>query len=563
MDDEMTTRVRKGLLHLFRVGTFALIVFLIHRQHAAFRAAVSAEGVKPASLETAAGFFPGARSISPPDASGLQTVSGADEKALGHVLQTSPQSDHIVGYSGPNNVLIAFGSDDRIVGTKLLSSGDTRDHAEQVERDEFFLGSFNGLTAAEAAGLDDVDAVSGATLTSLAIAEGVIHRLGGAKRPGRFPTEVGIAKATNLFPKIATIVLSESDPRLLEAKDASGASLGLLARTTPHADKVMGYQGPTDSLMALESDGKTIKGLALNESYDNQPYVRYVAEDEYFLNYFNGWTLESLAGTNLIDAEVEGVSGATMTSVALAEGIQAAARELLQPAPKPTGEAKAWKPRARDIGTTVVVVLGLIMGFTRWRASKWTRIAFQVVLIGYLGFINGDMVSQALLVGWAQNGVAWRFAPGLVLLTAAALIAPVVSKRNVYCRQLCPFGAAQDLLKNRLPWRARLSRRLRVSLEMIPALLLCWVVIAAALHLSVNLAGIEPFDAFVWKVAGASAIAIAVVGMVASLFVPMAYCRFGCPTGALLEFLRFNNRSDRFGAKDGLALVLVVAAAAL
>jgi len=249
--------------------------------------------------------------------------------------------------------------------------------------------------------------------------------------------------------------------------------------------------------------------------------------------------------------------------VAMAEGMQAAARKLLEPAPEPATGVKVWKPRTRDIGTAVVVVFGLALGFTKLRASRRVRIAFKFGLIVYLGFINGDMVSQALLVGWAQNGVAWRFAPGLVLLTAAALIAPVVSKRNVYCQQLCPFGAAQDLLKNRLPWKARLPKRLRLFLELIPALLLGWVVIATALHLSVNLAGIEPFDAFVWKVAGASAIAIAIVGLLASLFVPMAYCRFGCPTGALLNFLRFNNRSDQFGVKDGLAVALVAATVAL
>ena len=33
---------------------------------------------------------------------------------------------------------------------------------------------------------------------------------------------------------------------------------------------------------------------------------------------------------------------------------------------------------------------------------------------------------------------------------------------------------------------------------------------------------LEPFDAYVWRVAGASALTIAVIGLVASLFVPLA-----------------------------------------
>ncbi len=563
MPETRNNRIRRVALHLSRILVFVAIVLLIHRQHHEFLAAKAVAGVPDVSLAHAQEFFPAAVAITGPDQAGLQMVSDDSGATLGYVAQTSPRSDHIVGYSGPNNILLAFGADDRIVGAKLLSSGDTRDHAARVADDEFFLKSFNGLTAEEAARMGGVDAVSGATLTSLAVAEGVIHRLGGATRPGRFPAEVEVGKITNLFPNAVSLAPSESDSRLLEAMDEAGATVGRIARTTPHADKVMGYQGPTDALMALDADGAMIKGLALNESYDNQPYVRYVAEDEYFLTYFNGWTLNQLAGTNLVDAQVEGVSGATMTSIAMAEGMQAAARILIEPAPAPAGVAKAWKPRGRDVGTAAMVALGLAFGFTRLRAARKARLAFQIALIVYLGFVNGDMVSQALLVGWAQNGVAWRFAPGLVLLTAAALLVPIATRQNVYCGQLCPFGAAQELAKNRLPWKWRLPKRARVALKLVPAALLAWTVGAATLHLPVSLADIEPFDAFVWEVAGGAALGIAAVGLGASLFVPMAYCRYGCPTGALLNHLRLNARGDEFSARDAFALTLVCVAACL
>ena len=58
------------------------------------------------------------------------------------------------------------------------------------------------------------------------------------------------------------------------------------------------------------------------------------------------------------------------------------------------------------------------------------------------------------------------------------------------------------------------------------------------LSLPVSLVDIEPFDAWVFRVAGWATITVAIVGLVASLFVPMAYCRYGCPTGALLKFLQ-------------------------
>ena len=87
-----------------------------------------------------------------------------------------------------------------------------------------------------------------------------------------------------------------------------------------------------------------------------------------------------------------------------------------------------------------------------------------------------------------------------------------------------------------------------------------WVLVVAMLHLPYSLVPIEPFDAYIVRVAGWATITVAVVGLLASLFVPMAYCRFGCPTGAMLSFLRFHARSDRWGARDAVALAFVVGA---
>ena len=46
----------------------------------------------------------------------------------------------------------------------------------------------------------------------------------------------------------------------------------------------------------------------------------------------------------------------------------------------------------------------------------------------------------------------------------------------------------------------------------------------------------------------------------ASLFVPMAYCRYGCPTGAMLTYFKFNSRTDRWSRRDWLALALLAIA---
>ena len=178
-------------------------------------------------------------------------------------------------------------------------------------------------------------------------------------------------------------------------------------------------------------------------------------------------------------------------------------------------------------------------------------------MILYLGFINGDILSQALLVGWAQSGVPWHLAPSLVLLALAALLVPIATRKQFYCHHLCPHGAAQQMLLKATGLGVRLSPKMNRILEMIPLLLLALVLVTAIGHFSFSLVNLEPFDAYLFRIAGWITITIAVVGLIASAFIPMAYCRFGCPTGAMLNLLIPGNSRKGLNKRDYSALLLL------
>jgi len=65
-----------------------------------------------------------------------------------------------------------------------------------------------------------------------------------------------------------------------------------------------------------------------------------------------------------------------------------------------------------------------------------------------------------------------------------------------------------------------------------------------------------------WPIAGIAALSVAIVGLVASLFIPMAYCRYGCPTGKLLDYLRATSHG-RWTRRDTAGFVLLSVAVAL
>jgi Na+-translocating ferredoxin:NAD+ oxidoreductase RnfG subunit len=506
-------------------------------------------------------------------------VRDANGQVIAEVLRTSPAANHILGFSGPTDVLLVINPESELIAAKIVSSRDTRDHIQKVLDDETFLQSLVGRSQQDLLNLQDVDAVSGATLTSYAILESIRFRVSKLSANGagpsrlkslKFPEPPRLEDVRSLYPDAAKVEPDANSTAVWKVLGFDGAEMGKLLRASPAADNNVGYQGPTDVLIAVDQKS-VVTGIAVGVSYDNEPYVGYVREDEYFRKLFNGRDPSSLA--TMDGNTVEGVSGATMTSQSVARSLQLTAQAFVdeekarQAAEQKQRSASAESSSGaasgrdvislRDVSTIVITLCGVVLGLTHLRGRKWLRIGYQVVVICWLGLVNGDMVSQALLLGWAQSGIPWQNALGLSLLTVAALLVPISTGRNVYCSQICPHGAVQQLVRRRLPWQAKLSPRVLAGLRYLPLLLIVWVMAIGLLHLPFSPVDIEPFDAWIWSIAGVATIVVAVVGLVASLFVPMAYCRFGCPTGALLDYIGGGGKS--WNRRDTFVLVLVVA----
>ncbi len=552
-------RFRTVAVHAYRVSLFLIIISMIHFGHRWYNAQRRGVRAEPIPVAEVRRFFPGAVQLGAYDPQhGGQTVTDRDGKPLGFVVQTSPESDNVIGFSGPTNTLIAFDTDNKLSGLTVIRSGDTKEHLQDVTRNAAFMTSLNGLSWQQA-GAVQVDGVSGATLTSMAIMDGISLRLGGDNPASRFPDPISINEVKPFFETAVSLIQDDQKPSLLKVLDEPGEVLGCVTRTSPHADQMIGYQGPTDTLIAINNIG-TVIGAAIRRSFDNEPFVQYVKEDHYFFNTFKGFTLADVAALDMVDAGIDGVSGATKTSTTVAESVIATAGKIEQEKPLPEKKPQVWlQVTNRDYGTALVVIAALAIALTHLRGNKRLRIGLQIVLVAYLGFINADMLSQALLVGWAQNGVAWKGAPALVLLTLAALACPVFTGKQAYCTHLCPFGALQDWLR-RVPLRVRVPRRIDRILRLLPTALLVFVVVIAMLHLPVSLVGLEPFNAFVVRIAGAATVTVAVIGLVSSMLVPMAYCHYGCPTGEMLRYLRISSASGRLARRDLVATALTLAA---
>lgn len=554
-------------------------------------------------LQTAATVHPAVATVEPskrdPTAYQLLDAAGAE---LAIVTQTAPQSDAIVGYAGPSNLLVVMNGDWVVQSVRLLRCPDTAEHLQIVQSNQKFWQQFVGWKWGETATVE-VDGVTGSTLTSLAIAEAVAWRL--SHQPGapaepaplvrrslRFPNPIAVETITRWFETAVAVRENPAAPYLVECFDETGMLVGEIIRTGPLDDTVVGYQGPTEVILRVEqssgsSTGPEINNLdrpmlvdamlvdaMLGETFDNQPYVNYVKQERSFWKRFRNRSLQSLATIDFDAEMIDGVSGATMTSMAVAETIRRACGKWIEVnqataaqavlADQPPSNATAGPTRQRTLNTSStewltggIALVALWWSRSRLRGRRWLRIAWQITMLVSIGWISGNLLSLALLGGWTRGGIAWHFAPGLAILAAVTMLAPAVMKGNVYCDHVCPHGILQQWIR---PRQGRsLPPRIKTLLRTSAVILIAVALIAVVLPAKINLAWFEPFDAYASGVLMSLSALICAASLVLSRITPMGYCRHACPTGRLLDYTRRDRSRHQITLIDAVLIIATLA----
>ena len=347
----------------------------------------------------------------------------------------------------------------------------------------------------------------------------------------------------------------------LVVEGAAGEKIGYAVRTMPESREIVGYSGPSDVLVVFDAEDRGL-GVAIRHSYDTPSHVEDVTRDFVFMERWNGRAWDDIAEiTDLHEAGIYGVSGATRTSDAVAQSIT----HRLALAAGGEGMSTPFRFGWRDGLLLGIVALGCLFAFWKAKSFQRWRWVYSVGTIVGLGFWMGDLIAQSLLVGWIESRVPWEATPGLVIFVAAAFLLPWFTKQPVYCQFICPHGNLQRWAMKVIPatWKRPLPEDGKWVARWIPVMLLFVVLAVSFLQLDLDLAGIEPFDAYLLKGAGLATSVVALVGLAISLFYPMAYCKFGCPTGWLLEFVRRRGGKDHFSERDWMGLALFAVALVL
>ena len=318
--------------------------------------------------------------------------------------------------------------------------------------------------------------------------------------------------------------------------DQNREVVGFVTRTMPHSRKIKGYSGPSDVLQVYDAEQKLL-GIAIRHSYDTPSHVEDVVKDYHFMEQWNGKTKNEIAEMQSLPfTKFHIVSGASRTSEAVVGSVtlRSAIGE------RDIEKGRTFTFRTTDFGLIFCTVAALFLSFAKFPWLQRRKLWVHILMVLYIGLITGDLLAQSLLINWAGHGIPWNQLIGLVFMAGVALLIPWSTGKPVYCTHICPHGHIQRWFMKLVPARRKWhpGKDEKWSFSALPGLLLLTILLVTFLNLPTDLAGFEPFDAWSLKGVGISTVTVAIVGLLFSLFVPMGYCRFGCPTGFLLDLVK-------------------------
>jgi hypothetical protein len=287
-----------------------------------------------------------------------------------------------------------------------------------------------------------------------------------------------------------------------------------------------GYGGPLTVAVAMTSDG-VVESVAVVEHRETPSFFRRFVDGR-FLSRLVGKTNEDAI---VVGEDVDGISGATYTSLAMTQAAHRAAREI-------AGEFLELEvpPDKRRVvfGLPEIALIALFtVAVSRRRIKgkvstflRWTTLLGGLIFLGFL--FNSPFVlahiNMVLIGYWPE----WQTHIFWYILIIGLLLFKATEEWNVYCYDFCPFGALQEIaakIGGAKPKKLRWSKVLLWAQRLL-------TLAAISLALIYRNPGLSSFEVFgtAFALEGSNfQFALLAIILLSSLFLYRPWCRHLCP----------------------------------
>jgi NosR/NirI family nitrous oxide reductase transcriptional regulator len=297
-----------------------------------------------------------------------------------------------------------------------------------------------------------------------------------------------------------------------------------------------GYGGPIEVLVGVNANGD-ILGVKVVQQRETPGFFRRLDEEQFFDQYAGAAIDQPLQ----LKDDLDGVSGATLSSEGVAAGIRQAVRVIAQ-----EGLSRPLPPEQKPIqfgAPEIVLILLFAAGYFghRLNNSQWKRrIRWGTLLTGmiFVGFVYTAPLTiaqvAALISGyWPDwhNNLYWY------LLIGGILFVTTTQSKNPYCYWFCPFGAFQECLAALTGAKPYRPRRLSDALKWVQRGLAFLAVLLGLVLRRPGVATFEPF-ATLFDLSGTTVQWILLIVVVlASLIIYRPFCSYLCPLDPVVDFI--------------------------
>jgi hypothetical protein len=341
-----------------------------------------------------------------------------------------------------------------------------------------------------------------------------------------------VNEKTKIFPELVAdynYYLLDSIKDSYTLFNSNDEQLATVIFSFPYCDSIKGF-GDNIPLAIVFNSNDEVEQIYFFPNNETKSWMNMLEKD----GFFETWN--GLSAEKALDLEVNAVSGATYSSKAI---IQTVNHRLSLYTDSSSSDFSSNWVNLLGLILSFVVLIFAIISFFKPKYGRKFRIYLLIASVGILGFWQGKFLSLALFHYWLLNGLNIWEQIFLFTVLILAVILPLITNKSFYCQYLCPFGAAQELVsKLNKKKKINLGNKITKYLKYVKFVYLFVIFLLIVLSVDVVLENFEPFSAFKFQFASLTVLILSVVMLVLSVFINKAWCRYFCPTGAILSLFR-------------------------
>ncbi|MFC1502864.1 FMN-binding protein [Pseudomonadota bacterium] len=308
-----------------------------------------------------------------------------------------------------------------------------------------------------------------------------------------------------------------------------------------------GYGGPMKvGILAHQTDtGPRIQKLVLLSNTETPPYIGRLKKKHFFNQFAN----KPITDDFLIDSDVDGYSGATISARGITSAVRqavhlGAVNHLKMP---PVWQEEQWQFGLKEAGLLLLVALVVFASQYRNRLSQTLKPIIPLLSLVYVGIYTNASISfgslSSILLGYFPSP---KHHPIWWIMMLSVFGGIVFLRRNIYCHNLCPFSTVQELLHKISGINLKLTPQVTRNAQQIILTLIWMSLMLIFLSRHPALGSYEPFSMMFALEGMGMQWYILPFSLVGSLFIPNFWCRLFCPVGfSLNELARMRTKAAK------------------